>query len=121
MVSFANLGLAREAPGGLLNLNIPLDTDLSARLLSLSHGTPLAEGAHVHLTDSGDGGLPGIALGLLDGPLGGDDDSILGPLKKLLAHPDNMNEKGTPQSAIWTLDPVTKRLNARYVNSNGRE
>lgn len=98
--------------------------DLPSRLLSLGSGSPFTKGI------AEDGSAPGgLSLGILDGPLemlggggdGGNDDAMLGPIKKLLANPQSINESGAPQSSIWTMDPVTRRLNARYRNSNGGE
>jgi hypothetical protein len=130
--------MAHEGPDGLLNLNLPLDLGLPSsllgltngggdndgdafckpnRLLGLTHGTPL-DGATDGLTSPG-----GLDLGLLDGLLGDLSlvDVAVGPVKQLLADPSSINSVGSPQSAIWTFDPATRRLYARYINSNGGE
>lgn len=102
-----------------MNLNLPLDLDLPSKLLNLAHGSPFTKGA----TDAVGGGPGGLSLGILDGPLGmlsGDeDDARLGPIKKLIANPQDINESGSPQSSLWTMDLATKRLNAKWKNSNG--
>jgi hypothetical protein len=117
--SFANVGMAHEGPDGLLGLNLPLDLELPSRLLGISQGGPsrLLGVTHGSPLDGATDGLmsssspTGLDLGLLDGM----------PVKELLGNPDVINSVGSPQSAIWTFDPASRRLFARYVNSNGGE
>jgi len=123
MASFANVGMAHEGPDGLLGLNLPLDLEVPSRLLGISRGgvtqgTPL-DGATDGLMSSSTPG--GLDLGLLDGMLGDLSlvDVAVGPVKELLGNPDSINSVGSPQSAIWTFDPASRRLFARYINSNG--
>ena len=125
MASFANVGMAHEGPDGLLGLNLPLDLEVPSRLLGISRGcvtqgTPL-DGATDGLMSSSTPG--GLDLGLLDGMLGDLSlvDVAVGPVKELLGNPDSINSVGSPQSAIWTFDPASRRLFARYINSNGGE
>jgi hypothetical protein len=129
--SFANVGMAHEGPDGLLGLNLPLDLELPSRLLGISQGGPsrLLGVTHGSPLDGATDGLmsssspTGLDLGLLDGMLGDLSlvDVAVGPAKELLGNPDVINSVGSPQSAIWTFDPASRRLFARYVNSNGGE
>jgi hypothetical protein len=119
--NFANVGMAYEGPDGLLGLNLPLDLELpskflgASRLLGVTGGKPI-EGATDGLNMPG-----GLDLGLLDGLLGDMSlvDLAVGPTKQLLSNPGSINSVGSPQSAIWTFEPASRRLFARYINSNG--
>ena len=119
--NFANIGMAHEGPDGLLGLNLPLDLELpskflgASKLLGVTGGKPV-EGATDSLNMPG-----GLDLGLLDGLLGDMSlvDLAVGPTKQLLSNPGSINSVGSPQSAIWTFDPASRRLFARYINSNG--
>lgn len=116
--------MAHEGPDGLLNLNLPLDLGLPSKfsgpskLLGVTHGEPL-NGATDGLTSP----ASGLDLGLLDGILGDLSlvDVAVGPVKQLLSNPESINMVGSPQSAIWTFDPASRRLFAKYRNSNGGE
>lgn len=113
--------MAHEGPDGLLGLNLPLDLELpskflgASKLLGVTGGKPV-EGATDSLNMPG-----GLDLGLLDGLLGDMSlvDLAVGPTKQLLSNPGSINSVGSPQSAIWTFDPASRRLFARYINSNG--
>jgi hypothetical protein len=119
--NFANVGMAYEGPDGLLGLNLPLDLELpskflgASKLLGVTGGKPI-EGATDGLNMPG-----GLDLGLLDGLLGDMSlvDLAVGPTKQLLINPGSINSVGSPQSAIWTFEPTSRRLFARYINSNG--
>jgi hypothetical protein len=113
--------MAHEGPDGLLNLNLPLDLGLpskfsGSKLLGLTHGTP-SNGGSDGLTSP----ASGLDLGLLDGMLGDLSlvDVAIGPIKQLLSDPESINMVGSPQSAIWKFDPASRRLFAKYRNSNG--
>lgn len=111
--------MAHEGPDGLLGLNLPLDLEVPSKfskLLGVTRGNPV-DGASDSLSSS----AQGLDLGLLDGLLGDMSlvDVAVGPTRQLLSNPGSINSVGSPQSAIWTFDPASRRLFARYVNSNG--
>jgi hypothetical protein len=110
--------MAYEGPDGLLNMNLPLDLALPSKLLGITHGYPLSGTSDGLTSPAG-----GLDLGLLDGMLGDLSlvDVAIGPVKQLLSNPESINMMGSPQSAIWTFDPATRRLFAKYRNSNGGE